>query len=289
MDPRKQDNLQAGKKTLWANIGAQQFHLPEGQPQAQVLDGIVTLAYPDLDKLQARQSDIEKKLQGSQFSLIAWDHNGENSLLVTDPWGNEFQILKGGESTRDVRGRQQGESSEGYGMQDLKLYTSPDANLAGIARFYEQILGAPVLVSSKDCVVISVGPQQTLSFTPHPEGKTVKHEDMIDEGVASPDGYPFYLSNYGPHVSMYVADLTNTYRRADERNLVYVNPRFKRRAYSLDQALEDCMFRCLDIVDPDNEAAGVILRLEHEIRSVVKRDGSKYKSCPFDDIPQECH
>jgi hypothetical protein len=29
-DPHKQENLTAGKKTVWANIGANQFHLPEG-------------------------------------------------------------------------------------------------------------------------------------------------------------------------------------------------------------------------------------------------------------------
>ncbi len=33
---------------------------------------------------------------------------------------------------------------------------------------------------------------------------------------------------------------------------------------------------------------GVILRLEHEVRSVVKRDGRLYKSCPFDAIPDGC-
>lgn len=48
-----------------------------------------------------------------------------------------------------------------------------------------------------------------------------------------------------------------------------------------------CMFRCLDIVDPDHSEKGVILRLEDEIRSVVKTDGTLYKSCPFDAIPPE--
>lgn len=46
--------------------------------------------------------------------------------------------------------------------------------------------------------------------------------------------------------------------------------------------------RLLDIVDPENVEAGPILKLEHEVRSVVKRDGSKYKSCPFDEIPECC-
>ena len=48
------------------------------------------------------------------------------------------------------------------------------------------------------------------------------------------------------------------------------------------------MFRTLDIVDPDNIENGPILQLEHEIRSVIKKDGSMYKSCPFDTIPDGC-
>lgn len=87
---------------------------------------------------------------------------------------------------------------------------------------------------------------------------------------------------------MYVADLSATYQRAAELGVAYVNPRFSRRAYTLDQALQDCMFRCLNIVDPENVQDGPILQLEHEIRSVVKVDGTKYKSCPFDEIPPEC-
>jgi hypothetical protein len=82
---------------------------------------------------------------------------------------------------------------------------------------------------------------------------------------------------------MYVADLAATYQRAADLGVTYVNPRFSRRAYSLPEALNDCMFRCLDIVDPENIEQGPILQLEHEIRSVVKVDGTKYKSCPFDE------
>eukprot|EP00540_Astrosyne_radiata_P022877 CAMPEP_0116866888 /NCGR_PEP_ID=MMETSP0418-20121206/26313_1 /TAXON_ID=1158023 /ORGANISM="Astrosyne radiata, Strain 13vi08-1A" /LENGTH=168 /DNA_ID=CAMNT_0004502641 /DNA_START=146 /DNA_END=652 /DNA_ORIENTATION=- len=158
--------------------------------------------------------------------------------------------------------------------------------MEGIARFYEQILECPVLECSESRCCISVGPRQTLSFVRHPKGRlTVQHEDMRDDQVEPPPGMPSFMSNYGPHVSMYVADLESTYRRADRLGLAYVNPRFKRRAYTLDEALKDCMFRCLDIVDPNDVEAGPILRLEHEVRSVVKQDGSKYKSCPFFDIP----
>ncbi len=36
VDPRKEENLAKGKKTLWANAGINQFHLPEATT-AQVL------------------------------------------------------------------------------------------------------------------------------------------------------------------------------------------------------------------------------------------------------------
>jgi hypothetical protein len=42
------------------------------------------------------------------------------------------------------------------------------------------------------------------------------------------------------------------------------------------------MFRVRDIIDPKAPEKGVIVQLEHEIRSPVKADGKKYKSCPFD-------
>jgi len=48
------------------------------------------------------------------------------------------------------------------------------------------------------------------------------------------------------------------------------------------------MFRCLEIIDPEDPGAGPILKLEHEVRAVVQRDGSKYKSCPFDEVPAAC-
>ena len=67
--------------------------------------------------------------------------------------------------------------------------------------------------------------------------------------------------------------------------MLFVNSRFKRRAHTLDEAIEQCMFRCLDIVDPEDVTAGPILRLEHEVRSVVTAEGKLYKSCPFFDIP----
>lgn len=283
VDPRKEENLTKGKKTLWANVGAHQFHLPEGKPDAQVLEGIVTLSFPDLAVVAARYETAKQELDGSEFTVV--DETGY--LAVTDPWGTQFHLVQGTEG--DKRGKQPGGSSAGLALRDLTIYTKPDCNMAGIARFYEHILNAPILDVHDNVCVVSVGPSQTLTFTPHPDGKTIPaHEDLHDEKFESPPGKPSFFSNYGPHVSMYITDLPESYRKADALGLAYVNPRFSRRAFTMDEAVDDCMFRCLDIVDPEQPDAGVILKLEHEIRSVVKRDGSMYRSCPFDEIPDGC-
>jgi hypothetical protein len=290
VDPRKAENLSAGKNTLWANIGANQFHLPQGNPNAQVLDGIITLAYSNLQPLISRydNKDIQTKLDGSKFSL---KKQSDNELLVTDPWGTQFRIVPGFEEERDARGVQPGDASEGLALRDLTLYTPSaiNCNMAGIARFYETVLGAPILEQDANRVVVSVGLHQTLTFCLPPNGVTVNHADLREDATFQPpSGCPKYLCNYGPHVSMYVADLPACYNKANDLGIVYVNPRFARHAYTLDQAVDDCMFRCLDIVDPDNPGAGPIMRLEHEIRSVVRRDGSKYESCPFYNLPEQC-
>ena len=286
VDPRKQENLESGRKTLWANAAAQQFHLPEGKPDAQVLEGVITLSYPDFGGISDRLEAAKKALKSSKFDAAIV---GDEKWKVTDPWGNQFRIVTGEASERDTRGQQSGPPAEGLAMRDLTIYTATSANLPGIARFYRQILDAPILRQDTDHVVVSVGPLQTLTFRRHPDGsKMVSHEDMRDEHVEAPEGFPSFQSNYGPHVSMYVADFKACYKKADKLNLTYVNPRFSRRAYTLEQAVDDCMFRVLDIKDPENPDDGTILRLEHEVRSVIKRDGSKYKSCPFDEIPKEC-
>ena len=211
-------------------------------------------------------------------------------MRVTDPWGTTFRLVEGSNDERDPRGKQPGDGiSEGLAMRDLTIYSPLDCNMAGIARFCQQVLGAPILDQSTSQCVVSVGPRQTLSFVAHPQGQAVvQHEDLRDDHVEPPTGFSAFLSNYGPHVSIYVADLPGCYKRAEDLGITYVNPRFKRRAYTLEQAMDDCMFRILDIKDPDKPNDGIILQLEHEIRSVVKPDGTMYKSCPFDEIPKAC-
>lgn len=288
IDPRKAENLDKGKKTLWANIGSQQFHLPEGTPEAQVLDGQITLAFESLQPFKDRyESFINGPLQNTKF--LVEENTEDDSLRVTDPWGTEFVLIADPTlKFKDARGSQPGPLSEnGIAMTDLTLHATPTCNFPGIARFYEHVLGTPILSSTENSCVIKVGPDQTLTFLAKSYGdnRSIQHEQLVSPEKDSDETYP---SNYGPHISMYVKDLRKSYRKAKEINALYVNPRFKRRAYTEEEAVDQCMFRCLDIIDPLNVEDGAILRVEHEVRSVLKKNGEKYKSCPFVTIPEGC-
>jgi hypothetical protein len=266
---------------------ANQFHLPEGKPDAQVLHGVITLSYANLSAVLHRYDKVKHVLQETKFALRVED---DQSLSVKDPWDNIFRIVQGDNAEMDSRGLQLGsKEKDGLAIRDLTIHTPPGCNMQGIARFYEEIMGSPILHCSSQSVVVSVGPHQTLSFAPNPTDETgVLHVDLRDEQLELASGYPAFPSNYGPHISIYLADFSECYKKADALKLVYVNPRFKRQAYTLDQAKNDCMFRILDIVDPCQPEVGPIIRLEHEVRSVLRRNGDKYSSCPFDKIPDAC-
>jgi len=278
VDPRKEENLNAGSKTLWANIGTNQFHLPEGKPNAQVLDGCVTLAYRDINALCLKIDHAKDAMKGSLFDVEKIE---EHELKVIDPWGSRFRIIEvNADDVVDTRGRQPGDMSEGLAMTDLTINVEKGTNLDGIARFYSCLFHASTVIIPGSLVVVKVGPIQTLTFLVKDcEGK-VSHADLVE----SEEG----IMNYGAHISMYIADFPKTYDRAESLGVTYVNPRFKRRAYNKEEAIDQCMFRIIDIVDPENVEEGSILKIEHEVRSVIKKDGSKYKSCPFDKVPDQC-
>jgi len=276
IDPRKVENLEKGKKTLWANAGAHQFHLPEAE-SAQVFDGTITMTFED-DEFKALLSRLESPPGVLEESKFAWKQT-EAGVLVTDPWGSVFNLVHR-DGPLEPRGAQPGPASQSTGLQDLTVHVSSSVgSVAGIRRFYTQILGCAVNLETDHKLVLQVGPEQTLTFLIQPEKDGIAHEDMVtlEEGIA----------NNGPHISMYVRDLKETFKRAHDLDVVFVNHRFSRRAYTLEDALDQCMFRILDVVDPLDPGAGPIVRLEHEVRSTVKVDGSKYKSCPFFEVPTD--
>jgi len=302
IDPRKYENYESGKKTLWANIGMHQFHLPEGKPDAQVFNGLITLVYDDLDVLMNRYKaylDGDEKysaLKETEFLVGRVD----NMMLVTDPWGSQFCILQSDDAVED-RAADVGAQpivdghgpSEGLCLEDLTVYVEHGANLDGIGRFYKKVLGAPTIkeLSSAQSISIAMGERQTITFQYHPDGKLAKdieHHDFSYEDDKDEDidvSLPAYPSNHGVHISLYVTNLSKAYQMAEELGVLYVNPRFSRRAYTEEEAIDQCMFRLIQIVDPLDEEKNVILNLEHEVRSCITKDGSKYKSCPLINLP----
>lgn len=251
-DPRKASNLEKGGGTVWANAGATQVHLSEGDPDPQVLDGCVTLHYPS-------ESSLSSLLSRAIDNGVEAYMEGENTLALYCPFGNKYLATLG---PRDPRGFQdEAEKAKCNGINEITLHAPSNSDLPAIAKFYSTIFGlVPEL--SETSVSIPFGPYQKLTFVPGP----LPNSDYID--------------GTGPHISLYTTDLPSVWERACVLDLVYVNPRFKRRAETLDEAIDQCMFRVLAIVDPDSGRK--IMRLEHEIRSKFKRDGkSKYKSYPF--------
>jgi hypothetical protein len=298
IDPRKHENIELGSKTLWANVGMHQFHLPEGKPDAQVFDGVITIIHEDLSALMERYNDYldgdERfaPLKETEFLVGVVD---DALMMVTDPWGNEFSIMESDDPEEDrasdigaqplIEGH---EPSEGLKIEDLTVYVPHDANLDGIGRFYQHVLGAPAIeeLRSESSISISMGERQTLTFQFHPDGPDteVRHHDFSYDEEDENSTLPSYPSNHGPHISLYVSDLGKAYQRAAKLGVTYVNPRFKRRAYSEEEALDQCMFRLIEIIDPLDEDKEVILYLEHEVRSAKTRDGKKYKSCPLNEV-----
>ncbi|GMI39038.1 hypothetical protein TrCOL_g10889 [Triparma columacea] len=254
-DPRKSENLEKGGGTVWANAGATQVHLSEGKPQPQVLDGFVTLKYPSSSSLKDLTSRAKENGVEVRYSEADPTH-----VTLFCPYGNKFVAEVG---PRDPRGYQD-EADEALcnGISELTLHTKSSADLPGIARFYEVVFGlTPDLTSDK--VSVPFGPHQRLTFVPGP---------VLNSN---------YEDGLGPHISLYLHGLSNAWERASAHGLVYVNPRFKRKASTYEEAITQCMFRVLHIVDPDTDRK--IMRLEHEIRSKYKNDGlTLYKSFPFD-------
>jgi len=290
VDPRKAENLALGRKGVWANAGMHQFHLSEGET-AQVFDGEVSLAYDSLASVQTRLENPPKVLADSAFHWTranssspssSTEHDKDDALHVIDPWGTSFRLIEKS-TARDRRGRQPGDVSEPCGISDLRVHVPDNTPLDSVARFYSNVLGCVLAEQNSDSVKMYCGSgEQTLTFAYRPfdsKRPIVAHEELtVDQAGRS--------SNAGMHVSLYVADLPRAYSAAHAMDAVYVNHRFKRQAFTLQQAVEQCMFRVLDVIDPQNPERGVLFKLEHEIRAAVTADGRKYKSCPLDHVPQ---
>ena len=144
LDPRKAENIEKGRKTIWINAGITQFHLPE-EECAQVFDGVVTLAYKDNASLQEVISRLQHPPDLLQSTSFSWSENSDinnSDILVKDPWGSQFRLVVDPDA-QDDRGSQPSAAACSATISDLCFYVPRGTALDGIARFYEQILLAP--------------------------------------------------------------------------------------------------------------------------------------------------
>ena len=210
--------LMTSTDNMWVNVGRSQFHLPTGK--AQVLRGRVGLVLPSREALLERLKRVSKPLAGTRFEFR--EHNAW--IDVTSPWGNRIRCHEPEPRFGRIT----------LGMAYVEFEAAP-GTLAGIARFYREILDAAAAVAEDERgshARVSVGAEQDLIFR---------------ETDRPPEPYD------GHHIQIYIADFSGPHRRLLERGLIT-------------EESDQHQYRFQSIVDL---ATGKQLyEIEHEVRSM---------------------
>ena len=211
--------LMAGIENMWVNVGRSQFHLPSRGPQ--VLRGHVGIVIPDPAALKRRLQNVAPLLAETRY---AWEER-DGVVEATCPWGNRFRCHAPAPEFGDT------ELAIAYVAFDV-----PPGTARGIARFYEDIMGARAAVDGAaggETAVISVSAMQWLRFR-----ETARPLPEYD----------------GHHVQVYVSDFSGPHRRLLERGLVT-------------EESDEYQYRFRDLVDPASGKA--LFTIEHEVRSLT--------------------
>ena len=211
--------LMTGIDNMWVNVGRSQFHLPSHGPQ--VLRGHVGIVVPDPAALKQRLQKVAPLLAETRY---AWEER-DGVIEATCPWGNRFRCHAPAPEFGDTA------LAIAYVTFDV-----PSGSARGIARFYQDILGARAAVdgaAGSETAVISVSATQRLRF----------------RETARP------LPDYdGHHIQVYVSDFSGPHRRLLERGLVT-------------EESDEYQYRFRDLVDVDSGRA--LFAIEHEVRSLT--------------------
>jgi hypothetical protein len=209
--------IMVGVENMWINMGQTQFHLPTGEPN--LMRGHVEIVVPDLEALTARLESVRGLLAGTKFAFTVED----KYVAVTAPWGNRLRLYAAGPAF--------GDWTLGINHVEFPVKTG---YADGIARFYQQVMGAPAAV------------------TPDAEGAAAhvrigQRQELVFRETASPipdyDGY---------HVAVYIANFSGPHEWLDKHGLV-------------SEESQDYQYRFEKIVDPDTRE--VLCVIEHEVRS----------------------
>jgi hypothetical protein len=264
---------EAAKKTVWANCGASQFHLPKGET-AQVIPGMIGLRYDSLDGLKQRLEKVKEGVVKS--SDLGVDAQGRETLKLVESHGNVFLCRSGGNPVSDVSLNQPiikptesvtwGWIAEKYGRDmtecqgvDFVEFLCPLGTAHTIASFYENVLDATTSVLEKSdgrIAIIGVG--------------NIYASGKADQSLLFRETSQEIPQYDGHHVALYVgesqADFEQAFKNCVLANVVWVNPRFEDEANDLRGARKWKQFRFKNIVDM--ETGETIFELEHEMRSI---------------------
>ena len=210
--------LNVGLGNMWANVGEQQFHLPTRPPQ--VIQGHIGVVVPDLDALKSRLASVEEGLAGTKFR---WSVE-TNHIAVTCPWGNRLQCYPAGPEFGDMA----------LGIPYVEFLVGP-GRAAGIARFYDQVMGAPSTTESGD--------QGTLGRV-----KIGRNQSLVFRETKEP-----LIPYDGHHIAIYVANFSRAYGYLKDRGLI-------------SEDVRNHQYRFKEIIDPDNGSC--VFLVEHEVRSL---------------------
>ena len=213
--------LMAGLENMWVNVGRGQFHLPT-RNTPQVVRGTTGLIVPDLEALLHRLEYAKKFLEGTQFSY----KQVGNVVETTCPWGNRLRV--------------HGPEPEHFGplrlgMPYVEFDVPSGTDLAAIARFYTDILGAIAGVANDER-----GPYAWASTSA--DSKVTYRE--TDKRLPSYDGH---------HIQITLADFSGPHRKLLERGLI-------------SEESDQHQYRFVDIVDVDTNKS--LFQIEHETRSM---------------------
>lgn len=271
MDPRKASNLRAdsSKKTLWANCGASQFHLPFGS-QAQRISGCIGLQFDSLEGLQTRVTQYRDAIQGV---VEEKDQYGNEQLRFVDKYNNVFLcrasaptntlqqpiIASSDIDTWGTIAQQFGRTRSNCRGIDFVEFHCPPNTAASIAQFYQIVLNAPtsVVTDPRDASVVAIVGCGTIDANSGRALQSLLFRETLSDNIPPYDGH---------HIAIYVNDFEQAFDNCLQADVVWVNPRFSDKAVDWSSALQYQQFRFKDIVDL--ETGETIMELEHEMRSL---------------------
>jgi hypothetical protein len=213
LDPSTAENLKEGAevKTIWANCGASQFHLPVGET-AQRIHGHVGLKFDSLEGLKSRLAEHGDNKQALQTYEVGTDPRSQREFVkLVDVHDNVFYCRVGDYPATNADKRQPmiapdetSQYAERYGRPesdcrgiDYVEFHCPIGTAEKIALFYESVLDAITT-----CIELGDGTKIAIIAFGNVDDMGKADQSLLFR--ESEEKVPEYPEFDGPHIAMYV-------------------------------------------------------------------------------------